>query len=196
MRSSDRAEIEADYAALHEIVSRIVGHTYDELMTPERLTYLDKLELEARRLAVPGHQLINQLAEQSDPSELGGTLCHTLAGRLRITRTDAARRVAEAADLGPRRAITGEPLPPLLSGTAVAQRNGDIGAGHVRVLRELCTGCPAASTWAPASTPRPIWPNWPPSIGLMSCPNWPTGSPRSFTRTAISPTSTAPGDAA
>jgi Domain of unknown function (DUF222) len=132
MRSSDRDEIETDFAALHEVMSRIVAHTCDALTTRERLTYLDKLELEARRLPVSGHQLINQLAEQSDHSELGGKLSHVLADRLRITRADAARRVAEAADLGPRRAITGEPLPPLLTGTATAQRGGDIGAGHVR----------------------------------------------------------------
>src|SRR6202012_1313483 len=72
-----------------------------------------------------------------DPTELGGKLSHTLADRLRITRGEASRRVAEAAELGPRRAITGEPLPPLLTGTAAAQRNGQIGAGHVRVLRDF-----------------------------------------------------------
>src|ERR1700753_3845087 len=83
--SSDRAEIAAHFAALHEVVSRIVAHAYDALTTPERLTYLNKLELEARRLVVPGHQLINQLAEQSDPTELGGKLSHTPADRLRIT---------------------------------------------------------------------------------------------------------------
>src|ERR1700746_878996 len=82
MCSSDREEIVADFAALHEVVSRIVAHTYDALTTPERLTYLDKLELEARRLPVPGHQLINQLAGQCDPTELGGTLSHVLADRL------------------------------------------------------------------------------------------------------------------
>jgi Domain of unknown function (DUF222) len=144
MRSSSREEVEADFAALHEVVSRIVAHTYDALTTPERLAYLDNLELEARRLPVPGHQLINQLAGQSDPTELGGTLSHVLADRLRITRADAARRVAEAVDLGPRRAITGEPLPPLLGGTAAAQRAGHIGAGHVRVLRDFVHGLPSS----------------------------------------------------
>jgi hypothetical protein len=73
---------------------------------------------------VPGHQEINQLAEQSDPTELGGKLSHALADRLRITRADAARRVAEAADLGPRRAITGEPLPPVLTGKSWASTTG------------------------------------------------------------------------
>src|ERR1700758_2104228 len=144
MSSSDRDEIETDFAALHEVMSRILAHTYDALTTPERLTYLDKLEREARRLPVSGHQLINQLAEQSDPSELGGKLSHVLADRLRVTRADAARRVAEAADLGPRRAITGEPLPPLLAGTAAAEREGAIGSSHVRVLRDFVHGLPGS----------------------------------------------------
>jgi hypothetical protein len=63
---------------------------------------------------------------------------------VRSTRGEANRRVAEAADLGPRRAITGEPLPPLLTGTAAAQRNGHIGAGHVRVLRDFVHGLPCS----------------------------------------------------
>ena len=142
MSSSDSAEIEADYAALHEVVSRIVGHEYDALTTPERLTYLDKLELEARRLRVPGHALINQLAEQAPPEELGGRLSQALADRLRITPGEAGRRVAEAADLGPRRAITGEPLPPQLTATAAAQRDGEIGTGHVKVIRRFFAHLP------------------------------------------------------
>src|ERR1700724_1331011 len=137
MSSSDRGGIEADFAALHEVLSRIVAHSYDALTTPERLTCLDKLELEARRLVAPGHELINQLAGQASPEELGGKLSHVLADRLRITRGEANRRGGAAADLGPRRALTGEPLPPLLNGTAAAQRQGALGAGHVRVIRRF-----------------------------------------------------------
>jgi hypothetical protein len=144
MSSSSREEIEDDLAALHEVVSRVVAHSYDALTTPERLVLLEKLELEARRLVVPGYQLINQIAEQSDPTELGGKLSYVLADRLHITRAEAARRVSEAADLGPRRALTGEPLPALLTGTAAAQRDGQIGAGHVRVLRDFVHRLPSS----------------------------------------------------
>jgi hypothetical protein len=79
--------------------------------------------------------LINQLSEQADQSELGGTLAAALADRLRITRAEASRRIHEAADLGDRTALNGEPLEPLLPATAEAQRNGDLGAGHVAVIR-------------------------------------------------------------
>ena len=144
MRASSREEIEADYAALRETVSRILAHRYDVLTTPERLTYLDKLEVETRRLRVPGHELINQLAEQAPPEELGGTLPAALADRLRITRGDASRRVAEAADLGPRRAISGEPLPSILTATAAAEREGKIGTGHVDVIRRFFNQLPCS----------------------------------------------------
>jgi len=144
MSSSTREEVQADFDALHSAVSRIVGHCYDALTTPERLALLDRLEQETRRLRVPGHELVNQLAEQATPAELGGRLAHALADRLRITRGDAARRVAEAADLGPRRALTGEALPPLLTATAAAQRDGKIGPAHVAVIRQFLHRLPRA----------------------------------------------------
>ena len=121
MRSSSREEIQEDFDALSAVVSRIVGHAYDALTTPDRLALSDRLERETRRLRAPGHELINQLAERAGPQELGGPLPQALADRLRITRGEAHRRVAEAADLGPRRALTGEALPPLLTATAVVR---------------------------------------------------------------------------
>ena len=68
---------------------------------------------------------------------MGGKLAAALANRLRISRAEASRRIHEAADLGARRAFNGEPLEPLLPATAEAQRNGEIGAGHVAVIRSF-----------------------------------------------------------
>src|ERR1700722_1691607 len=130
MRSDSRKEVEEGFATLHEAVSRVVGHSYDALTTPERLVLLEKLEYEARRLVHPRHELINQIAEQATPEELGGRLPPALAARLHIPRAAAVRQVAEPADLGPRRAITGEPLEPRLPATAAAQRDGSIRGGH------------------------------------------------------------------
>jgi hypothetical protein len=56
---------------------------------------------------------------------------------LRISRSEASRRVHEAADLGERKALNGEALPPVLPATAEAQRNGDLGPGHVTVIRSF-----------------------------------------------------------
>jgi hypothetical protein len=107
------------------------------LTTPERLAVLEKLEGFRRQQPAIEHALINQLAEQADATELGGKLAPALANRLRISRADASRRIHEAADLGERRALNGEPLPPVLPATAEAQRNGDLGPGHVAVMRSF-----------------------------------------------------------
>ena len=144
MRSSSCEEIQEDFDALSTVVSRIVGHAFDGLTTPERLALLERLERETRRLRAPGHELINQLAEQAGPQELSGPLPHALADRLRITRGEARRRVAGAADLGPRRALTGAVLAPLLTATAAAQRDGTIDPAHVAVIRRFFNQLPEA----------------------------------------------------
>jgi hypothetical protein len=87
------------------VVSRVLGHSYDALTTPERLNLLERLERETRRPRTPGQELINQRAEQAGPDGLGGRLPQVLADRLRVTRREAHRRVAEAAELGPPRAL-------------------------------------------------------------------------------------------
>src|ERR1700731_1282028 len=135
MRSSSREEIVEDFDDLHEVVSRPLNHSYDALTTPEGLSMLERLERETRRLPIPGHALINQVSRHAGEVELGGKLGQALANRLRITRGEASRRIHEAADLGERKAITGEPLPPKLEATAAAQLAGEIGAAHVAVIR-------------------------------------------------------------
>ncbi len=144
MGSSSREEIAEVLDALDTDMERACALTFDALTTPERLRILVRLEKVARRLPVPGHELINQLTGQATRDELGGKLRDALADRLHITPGEAARRIAEAADLGPRRALTGEPLPPLLTGTAAAQRNGTIGAGHVHVIRRFLDHLPCS----------------------------------------------------
>jgi Domain of unknown function (DUF222) len=144
MLSSCREEVAQVFDALDADLDRLCELSFDALTTQERLRILQRLEKMARRLPVPGHALINQVAEQASPEELGGKLSHELADRLRITRGEANRRIADAADLGPRRALTGEPLLPRLPATAAAQREGTIGAGHVRVIRRFVDELPCS----------------------------------------------------
>jgi hypothetical protein len=66
-----------------------------------------------------------QLDAHALPEGLDGKSSHTLANRLRVTRAEAARRIREAADLGPRRAVNGETLEPKLAATATGQRQRD-----------------------------------------------------------------------
>jgi hypothetical protein len=135
MRSSCREEVVGVFDALEADFKRALDLSFDALTTPERLALLQRCEKLRRRLPAIEHPLINQVGEQADATELGGTLPSTLANRLLITRGEASRRIHEAADLGERKAITGGPLPPLLTATASAQRAGNIGTEHVRVIR-------------------------------------------------------------
>src|SRR5271168_2815607 len=137
MRSSSREEIVEVLDALTAAHKRARDLTFDVLTTPERLAVLENLEQMRRGQPAVEHALINQLNEQADQAELGGKLAPALSNRLRITRAEASRRIHEAADLGERTALNGEPLPPLLPATADAQRNGDLGAGHVAVIRSF-----------------------------------------------------------
>jgi hypothetical protein len=137
MRSSSREEIVEVLDALEADYKRALDQTFDVLTTPERLRVLERWEQLRRWQPAVEHALINQIAAQADPTELGGKLAPALANRLRISRAEASRRIHEAADLGERRALNGEPLPPVLPATAEAQRNGNLGAGHVAVIRSF-----------------------------------------------------------
>jgi Domain of unknown function (DUF222) len=135
MYSSCREEIVEAFDALEADLDRALGLSFDALTTPERLVMLARCEVFRRRLPALEHPLINQISGQADATELGGKLPSALADNLRITRAEASRRIHEAAELGDRKAITGEPLPPLLTATAAAQRDGRIGSAHVAVIR-------------------------------------------------------------
>src|SRR5258705_7725008 len=143
MGSSSREEIIEVFNTLDADLDRLCELSFDVFTTPERLRALERLERVTRRLRAPQHTLINQLDTQASDEELGATLCSALADRLRITEAEAGRRIHEAADLGERRALTGEPLPPHLTATAAAQRQGLIGDAHVRVIRSFFAHLPA-----------------------------------------------------
>ena len=115
MGCSSREEIVEVFGVLDGALDRLCALSFDVFTTPERLRALERLERGARRMRAPQHALINQLGAQAGEEELGGTLRSALADRLRITKADAGRRIAEADDLGERRALTGEPLAPRLS---------------------------------------------------------------------------------
>src|ERR1700761_162889 len=144
MSSIDRGELRGDVEALRAVVSGFLGRSYGSLTTAERFGLLEVFEREVRRLQSVSHQLINLIGEQADSTELGGRLSWALAERLHISRAQAGRRIAVAAELGPRRALSGESLPAVLAATAAAQRGGAVGAEHVAVIRRFFHQLPEA----------------------------------------------------
>jgi Domain of unknown function (DUF222) len=137
MHSSCRENIINRYTALHDAVSDVLDVSPEALSTRGHLALLERLETETRRLPAAAHPMIKLLAGQASDTELGGRLAGALAARLRISRSEASRRIGEAVDLGPRQSITGQPLPPRLPATAAAQRTGQIGGAHVAVIRSF-----------------------------------------------------------
>ncbi|UXA04523.1 HNH endonuclease [Mycobacterium sp. SMC-2] len=135
--SVDPEAVSAAFDTIDAAVKELIGNDCDASTTREQLAMLVRCEKVRRQLPAIEHPLINNLARQATPEELGGTLSQAIADTTLISRTEASRRVKEAADLGPRRGLTGEPLEPVLPATAAAQREGTLGGGQVAVIRKF-----------------------------------------------------------
>jgi Domain of unknown function (DUF222) len=130
-------------AAMNAELDALLAEPLDGLSTAERLAVTHGWETLMRRLPVVTHRLVAGLA-QVPTEELGEpTLAAALATLLRISRAEAHRRIHEARELGPRCAVTGEALEPMLSHTAAAQRRGDVGAEHVKIIRRFVDQLPS-----------------------------------------------------
>lgn len=140
----DTAGFEAALDELDAAWDKLVSIPIRGLDAPQALCALDRLETHRRRQPVVEHALITQVQSQATATEMGAKSWRAvLANRLGISGIEAGRRLAEAAALGPRRAVTGEPLEPQLAATAAAQARGEIGAEHVTVIRDFMSQLPA-----------------------------------------------------
>jgi hypothetical protein len=120
-------------AALRAAHDELSALPVDALTRPELLGVLDEVETLTCQLPAHGHRLLARLQAETTPKELGAKSWRdVLAIRWRISTSEAGRRLEEAAILGPRRALTGEPLEPVLSYTAVAQAHGVINREHIK----------------------------------------------------------------
>jgi hypothetical protein len=141
MYTSADEEAMAAYDALDAAVKRVKSVPFNGLKTPELFNMLERQEKAQRELADPEHQMINLLGDAA-PAEIGGALPTVMADRLRITRGEATRRIGDAEVLGPRSTLTGERLEPMMPATAASQAAGEIGAGHVREIRQFFNKLP------------------------------------------------------
>src|SRR5271165_6369869 len=93
----DREAMTAAFDALDAAFDGVAGLDFDALTTPEQLALLERCERLRRRLPAVEHPLINSVARQATPQELGGKLSHAIAEWTLISRAEAFRRVREAA---------------------------------------------------------------------------------------------------
>ena len=134
---SDRESITAAYDALDAAYDTIAALTYDTLDLTDTLGYQDRLERLRRRLPTTEHHLLTHAQNLTIPTAIGAkNWADVLATRLRISNTEATRRVQEADDLSAHTTITGERLAPRLPETAAAVARGDINPEHVTIIRK------------------------------------------------------------
>ncbi|WP_082277127.1 DUF222 domain-containing protein [Mycobacterium ostraviense] len=89
----DWQAITAAFDRLDAALDVVAGLNFDALSTAQWLALLGRCETVRRRLPVPEHQLINHLARQASPEELGGKLSHAIAEWMLISRAEATRRI-------------------------------------------------------------------------------------------------------
>lgn len=141
---ADRDTIFGCLDAIEAAHKQLAQCSFDGLDAEELMGVLARRETLAWRAPAVDHRVLARLAAEANPGLLGAcSLTKALTERLRISRADARRRVAEAAELGPRTAMTGEPLDPVLPALAAAQADGQIGPEHVTIARKAYAKIPA-----------------------------------------------------
>ncbi|MCV7066574.1 DUF222 domain-containing protein [Mycolicibacterium farcinogenes] len=132
-----RDAVQSALAGHRAATAALVDVDFTGFDTAELLALQSERELQARTQAMIDHRIQAALMVRSSPHEVGGrSWTDVLATRMRMSRKEAARRVAVAVDLGPRYAVTGQELVPVLPGCAQALLSGSISVDHVAIVRD------------------------------------------------------------
>src|ERR1700712_5121776 len=132
----DRDTVFSAVAVVEAAVDALAGGSSGGRPARDVVQVLARLEPVARRQPVVAHRLLGKLVRDGSARELGAkSVTEVLTTALRISPTDANRRLKDAAELSERTALTGEPLPPLLPTVAAGQAAGRISGEHVTIIR-------------------------------------------------------------
>ncbi|BBZ18984.1 HNH endonuclease signature motif containing protein [Mycolicibacterium gadium] len=135
--------VQTAVTAMRAAHDELAGLPIDLLTKSELLNALDELETLSCQLPAQSHRLLARLQTETTAKEMGAkSWRQVLALRWRISTSEAGRRLDEAAALGPRRSLIGEPLDPVLPCSALAQAGGMINGEHVKVLRDTMDRIP------------------------------------------------------
>ncbi|HET6877626.1 MAG TPA: DUF222 domain-containing protein, partial [Jatrophihabitans sp.] len=97
---------------------------------------LSEVEVQRRRLDAADTRLICESQSRWRAGDYGqASTTDLLTQSLRVSSRSARARVKRADELGPRRTVTGEPLPPLFPQVATALAAGAISAEHADTIR-------------------------------------------------------------
>jgi hypothetical protein len=131
----DREGVFAAVARWEQAQAEMADLSFTALSAPDVLAVQRRLEKGYRSQPTVDHKLISQLTSQSTPTEFGANSWpKVLSEVLHISKGEAERRIKQAELLGPRTALTGEALPPMLPNVATAQARGQIGPEHLKTI--------------------------------------------------------------
>ena len=118
---------------LDTLVEQFGNADIEGLDPGERYTVLERLETSRRRQFAVASDITHRL-EQVE----GWPAPHiVLADVLRITRSEARRRINDAAQLAPRTTLTGDPVTPVLPATSKAWHDGALDPEHLRTIQRF-----------------------------------------------------------
>ena len=135
------AEVTAKLDAFTTALAALGELNLDHLAPTVRLHILEQLETSRRRQIAFSHDVIAGLSREA-PAELGGPPHQVIADWLRISYTEARRRIHDVTQLSPRTTLTGQQLPPELPATAKAWRAGLLDAQHLKVIQTFVHDLP------------------------------------------------------
>jgi len=133
---ADREAMLAALAQIEELTAQMNGLSIDAFTDAELLALQQRREAVHRAQPVLDHRVYQRITSQSSPISLGAkSYASVLSQRLRISTSEAHRRLEEAALFGPRTSMTGEPMVPTMPSFARGQVQGLIGAEHIKHVR-------------------------------------------------------------
>lgn len=116
----------------------------DVLSRTELLSVMDDLETLTCRVPAQSHRLLTRLQAETTPKQMGAKSWNeVLRIRWRLSSAEASRRLHEAAELGTRKSLLGQPLAPVLPAVAAAQSAGFITGEHVTAIRDAIKRLPS-----------------------------------------------------
>jgi hypothetical protein len=121
--------------SLDHLVKVVQDGGFDYFTDPQFVTAMQAFERIRNRMPLVDHRLISDATARNLPDVLTqGTMLRTLTSVLRLSAGEAARRIRAADAVGDRTSMLGQPLPPIRTHLATAQRDGEISAEQVAII--------------------------------------------------------------
>lgn len=137
---SDREAVLAAFDAYDSICEQLAALDFTRMTPAELFELQSRREHRTRTTSAADHRILAALQAQATPKDIGArSWPEILCTRLRISKDEADRRIADTRDLGPRHGMNGEVLEAALPACAAGLATGVINREHVQEIRKALT---------------------------------------------------------